>query len=375
MVRATVAQLIPGTASIASVTPPSSNSANKKNNNRNNTYNIRIYTSDNNSNKRKSDTNNINNKKGRDNKRADNNTNDSKRAKSDYQRDPWCVNCDGRVGHKFSDCPSGRTTHASTVEKRSCTITGTVLASLLVLPRIFSVLPVTTWRSIAPMSSTSSWRVTLLCSTSFDRRKRLMTSSFSSQQFKRGQGTVAVLVDSGGSFSCISLRLVKQLGLMHLVQKPVGTRTLGYASAALSTRRLGKITLPMTLHFPHESNHDVVHMTVELEVLDIRHDFLVGSEMIRVIWAGENIARYSIAPSPISRPPTNVHTSPRDESIIRQYFSGATPRVDVLSTLTSSSSSSGSSSRSARVHAANQVPPASAHASTSASPADAHREQ
>ena len=90
MVRATVAQLIPGTASIASVTPPSSNSANKKNNNRNNTYNNKKNTSDNNNNKRKSDTNNINNKKGRDNKRADNNTNDSKRAKSDYQRPMVC---------------------------------------------------------------------------------------------------------------------------------------------------------------------------------------------------------------------------------------------------------------------------------------------
>ena len=292
--------------------------------------------------------------------------------------DPWCVNCDGRVGHKFSDCPSGRTTPLT-----PCKHCGKKELHYH-------------WNCPSKPAGAASH---FLCATGdymevnrSDVVNKLMEGDTtvlnelrSSQapddiiifipQFKRGQGTVAVLVDSGGSFSCISLRLVKQLGLMHLVQKPVGTRTLGYASAALSTRRLGKITLPMTLHFPHESNHDVVHMTVELEVLDIRHDFLVGSEMIRVIWAGENIARYSIAPSPISRPPTNVHTSPRDESIIRQYFSGATPRVDVLSTLTSSSSSSGSSSRSARVHAANQVPPASAHASTSASPADAHREQ
>jgi hypothetical protein len=177
-----------------------------------------------------------------------------------------------------------------------------------------------------------------------------------------GYSSLSTYVDGGAGFSCINEKLARRLGLV--IYAPTGASTIDYAAEHLHTRRIGKVHLPLTLHFV-DCNRDTIHFFLELEVLNIPWDFLLGAEVKKVLFPDSEMANYGAEPSSISRPPTMVKHTPRDDQAIsdllaedqKNYTEGLVGRqadslhailsaANVASTLSPPSSSSSSSSSS-----------------------------
>jgi hypothetical protein len=171
-----------------------------------------------------------------------------------------------------------------------------------------------------------------------------------------GYSTLHTFIDGGAGFSCISESLARRLGL--IIYPPVGASDIYYAADHLHTRRVGKVHLPLTVHFV-DANRETVHFYLMLEVLNIPWDFLLGADVLPALFPGNELVPYGAQPASIASPPTMVTRTPRDDRAIdallaedRKTYSellvgrGAESLQALLATTSSSSSSSSSSAAS-----------------------------
>jgi hypothetical protein len=147
--------------------------------------------------------------------------------------------------------------------------------------------------------------------------------------FAGGEYTIAVLGDSGASFSCISLQLVRRLGLD--IVPPVGNAAVGYANVGLQSKRIGKVELPITLHFPDEPSRPTAQFNLWLEVFDTAYDFIFGVDVLVPLYPNDISLRYGVKKAQIARDPTNMCSFPRDERLISAYNSR---RVNYVNNIT-----------------------------------------
>ena len=127
--------------------------------------------------------------------------------------------------------------------------------------------------------------------------------------------TSLTFTDTGAGFSCISAETVERWGLSHLIEAPIGSKRLYYAAKHLSTKRVGKIALDLTLHFP-DSRKRSMKVTMCFEVLNIPWDFLFGVDAIPAIFGSSMLLDYGAEKASIAREPMNVQHIGRDESVI-----------------------------------------------------------
>jgi hypothetical protein len=210
-----------------------------------------------------------------------------------------------------------------------------------------------------------------------------------SSLIQRILGTLATFVDGGASFSAIGLEFIREHGLEHLIVPPSRGELpyLYYANKHMKTKRLGKIELPVSVHFL-DSNRRTLHFTLKFEVADLPWDFLFGAEVKDIMFPHSEMAAYGAAVSSIASEPTNVSHTTRDGGVIeRALQENAVNLPDILATLRSeafpqassesaTSSSSSSTSSSPLVTAHTLISHSSLTlASPSASHDDAPREQ
>jgi hypothetical protein len=111
--------------------------------------------------------------------------------------------------------------------------------------------------------------------------------------------------------------MVDRLGLP--VQAPTGHQNIYYAGRHLKTKRIGKVILPISLHFP-DANRRTLNFTIALEVLDIPWDFLFGVEVLEIAYPDSELLDYACEVSPIATPPTDVCLTARNQPLITRMM-------------------------------------------------------
>lgn len=122
-----------------------------------------------------------------------------------------------------------------------------------------------------------------------------------------------VMFDTGADLSCISRKAVEQFHLP--VARPNGVQVMAGFSADMRTLRIGTINLHVCMHVPVE-RRPVVSFTKTFEVVDMKDDFLIGRDILPLLFPNDSLLRYTAPHSSITDTPTQVsygHASAIDE--------------------------------------------------------------
>ena len=117
-----------------------------------------------------------------------------------------------------------------------------------------------------------------------------------------------LLNDTGAMFSAISMKLVHDHRL-HIRRPQQGeTQHLAMADKTKIVRRIGTVTIPITVHFSGGAYHKPYECTKSFEVLDMDYDFILGVDIRPRLFPSDDIMNYLLLPSRISSPPMPLNS-------------------------------------------------------------------
>ena len=225
-----------------------------------------------------------------------------------------CFKC-GKKGHKANQCRQG--TRTANLE----TVSGDYLP--------------------LPLSAS--------CVTRNTARQLLVTScALPGPAFSR------ILPDSGAQFSSISKKLADKYMLQ--IKPPAASEPtqLNGATSAMSVPRLGYVEIPVQVHFPLDSKRQAVSLdTKKFEVLEIKHDFILGIEVLRFLFPDDQLLAFAgphscitDAPSAASLQPalstqvaSFLHSCSSSAFVCDEYEEESEPQVAAASSTSSASPS------------------------------------
>lgn len=112
-----------------------------------------------------------------------------------------------------------------------------------------------------------------------------------------------IMFDTGADLSCISRRAVEQFRLQ--VTPPTGVQVMAGFSADMRTLRIGTVALHVTMHIPVE-RRPVVSFIKTFEVVDMKDDFLIGRDILPLLFPNDSLLRYTQPHSSITDTPRQV---------------------------------------------------------------------
>ena len=104
------------------------------------------------------------------------------------------------------------------------------------------------------------------------------------------------------------MMLVRQHRLPIRTPRQGEPRYLAMADKTKIVRRIGTITIPITVHFSGGAYHKPYECTKTFEVLDMDYDFILGVDILPRLFPFDDIMNYLLLPSRISSPPVPLNS-------------------------------------------------------------------
>jgi hypothetical protein len=101
--------------------------------------------------------------------------------------------------------------------------------------------------------------------------------------------TYHVLLDTGAEFSVINKKIVDMKN--YIILKPTGPRFINLANSA-TIPRIGKVSITIDILFPCSERPMINSRKHLFEVLETSHDFIIGMDLLPIIFPGDEIMEY-----------------------------------------------------------------------------------
>jgi hypothetical protein len=116
-------------------------------------------------------------------------------------------------------------------------------------------------------------------------------------------GSHSVLNDTGAQFSAVSKRHVDANHLHVHRPKADEVKYLSLADKSMTVPRLGYVNIPVIIHFRGGTPRAPYRCTKQFEVLNMDYDFILGVDLLPMIFPRDEILDHLILPSRITTPP------------------------------------------------------------------------
>ena len=116
-------------------------------------------------------------------------------------------------------------------------------------------------------------------------------------------GQHPLLNDTGAQFSAIAKKLALQHRLPIVPPAKGEPRFLAMAERTKVVRRIGTVTIPITVHYRGGKYKAPYECRKKFEVLDMDYDFIIGVDLLPRLFPYDDIIDYVLLPSRISSPP------------------------------------------------------------------------